>query len=407
MDDGVFSRMEADELALGCMVLDEAAGQLMYSSQDWLNLGEFLAQCPFKKEDGFLFASQLLQNCLKVSRNKPVLFSMESIFVSPYGDAFRFVCLPLSLQHWIFQAEEFRQWILDLAKHLKTKDSYELSGFLYQAAGHPDFSLPSLLSSLEACRQQRKPKGLLRFLPERKSFRLKEPVSARWMPVNYGDSDFEQDPYGGEDFGFAFDASDENDAFGGLELMEPQDSWNGFEMASAGFDAFEPQSPAGPQGDSSPSRNFGPPSSERVDAPSAAAASPSSAAGRQKTVFPQRNRSSRASHLEAAQFLDLEKTQVMFQDKGHHACLQICGESYELAFDSITIGRHIANDIVLNDGSVYSQHARIIKDQGQFYLQDLNSTNGTFAHGKQLLRETMLENGMTIAFGKVEAVFYE
>ena len=150
---------------------------------------------------------------------------METIFVSPYGDEFRFVCLPLSLQHWVFQAEECRQWILDLAKSLKTKDSFELNGFLFQAAGDPDFSLTSLLSGLESFRQRKQPKGFRRFLPSKKTFRLKEPVNARWMSVNYGNRDTEQNQYGDNDFEFQFDDSDD---FAGMELMEPQDPWNGF-----------------------------------------------------------------------------------------------------------------------------------------------------------------------------------
>ena len=45
--------------------------------------------------------------------------------------------------------------------------------------------------------------------------------------------------------------------------------------------------------------------------------------------------------------------------------------------DVISIGRASSNDIVINNMGVSSHHAIITKKEELFYLEDLNSTNGT------------------------------
>ena len=64
-------------------------------------------------------------------------------------------------------------------------------------------------------------------------------------------------------------------------------------------------------------------------------------------------------------------------------------------------------DCVLTDGSVSRLHARITKEEDEFYLEDLNSTNGTFKNGLRLQpyekRKLMEED--EIRFGKVMLTF--
>jgi pSer/pThr/pTyr-binding forkhead associated (FHA) protein len=56
----------------------------------------------------------------------------------------------------------------------------------------------------------------------------------------------------------------------------------------------------------------------------------------------------------------------------------------------ITIGRNPANDIIINNLNVSSNHALIIiEDSGEIILRDLNSTNGTFVNGKKI-KETRI-----------------
>lgn len=64
-------------------------------------------------------------------------------------------------------------------------------------------------------------------------------------------------------------------------------------------------------------------------------------------------------------------------------------------------------DLVLKDASVSRMHARIITEEGHVYLEDLNSTNGTFQNGQRLhpYEKRKLEEGDEIKFGKVVFIF--
>lgn len=75
---------------------------------------------------------------------------------------------------------------------------------------------------------------------------------------------------------------------------------------------------------------------------------------------------------------------------------------------TVTIGKKKEEaDVVLEDASVSRIHARIIKDKEYYYLEDLNSTNGTFKNGLRLqpYEKRRLEEGDDIRCGKVLFVF--
>jgi serine phosphatase RsbU (regulator of sigma subunit) len=66
------------------------------------------------------------------------------------------------------------------------------------------------------------------------------------------------------------------------------------------------------------------------------------------------------------------------------------GQVFPLEGNSITLGRHPDCDIVLEAAAVSRQHARILLVDGKFYVEDLNSRNGTLLNGRPLLRREVL-----------------
>ena len=57
---------------------------------------------------------------------------------------------------------------------------------------------------------------------------------------------------------------------------------------------------------------------------------------------------------------------------------------------SVTLGRHPACDIVLESVSVSRQHARILNIDGDFYVEDLHSRNGTLLNGRTVVQRQLL-----------------
>jgi hypothetical protein len=78
----------------------------------------------------------------------------------------------------------------------------------------------------------------------------------------------------------------------------------------------------------------------------------------------------------------------------------LAGVSIDLADQQITMGR--ANDatLVLNDDYASTYHARIFPQDGQWLVEDLGSTNGTYLDRQKVARPTPVPVGVPIRIGK-------
>lgn len=76
-------------------------------------------------------------------------------------------------------------------------------------------------------------------------------------------------------------------------------------------------------------------------------------------------------------------------------------EEYYYIQAVVNVGRGATNDLILNNDTVSSHHARLAYNLNQWWLQDLNSTNGTYINGQRLLTSTVLTTGDLIGFGEV------
>ena len=64
----------------------------------------------------------------------------------------------------------------------------------------------------------------------------------------------------------------------------------------------------------------------------------------------------------------------------------VLGE-FSLDKERITLGRKPENDIQVDNLAVSGQHAAIITILSDSFLEDLDSTNGTFVNGKKIENE--------------------
>jgi pSer/pThr/pTyr-binding forkhead associated (FHA) protein len=81
------------------------------------------------------------------------------------------------------------------------------------------------------------------------------------------------------------------------------------------------------------------------------------------------------------------------------------GMSFPLVGNQIFIGREEGLDVVLQDPESSRRHARISWQAGQFFVEDLGSTNGTFVNGVQITAPQMLNPGDTVGIGQTALVF--
>jgi pSer/pThr/pTyr-binding forkhead associated (FHA) protein len=76
----------------------------------------------------------------------------------------------------------------------------------------------------------------------------------------------------------------------------------------------------------------------------------------------------------------------------------------QLTKDRTTLGRRPYNDIVIDNLAISGEHAVLQLSGSEVYLEDLNSTNGTYVNGKTAKRQ-LLHNGDTIEVGKYKIKF--
>ena len=76
----------------------------------------------------------------------------------------------------------------------------------------------------------------------------------------------------------------------------------------------------------------------------------------------------------------------------------------QLTKDRTTLGRRPYNDIVIDNLAVSGEHAVMQMSGADVFLEDLNSTNGTYVNGKAIKKQ-QLQGGDTVEIGKYKIKF--
>jgi hypothetical protein len=83
------------------------------------------------------------------------------------------------------------------------------------------------------------------------------------------------------------------------------------------------------------------------------------------------------------------------------------GMTFALTGDEVILGREEGISVSIRDPEVSRQHARISWQVGNYYVEDLGSTNGTFLNGAPVTSRQLLRSGDTIGIGQTLLVFQE
>jgi pSer/pThr/pTyr-binding forkhead associated (FHA) protein len=75
------------------------------------------------------------------------------------------------------------------------------------------------------------------------------------------------------------------------------------------------------------------------------------------------------------------------------------GTTYDLA-DELTLGRAGGCGVTVDDSYVSQLHARIFRREGQVYVEDLGSTNGTYLNRKKVAAPVVMRKGDRLQVGK-------
>lgn len=92
------------------------------------------------------------------------------------------------------------------------------------------------------------------------------------------------------------------------------------------------------------------------------------------------------------------KLLVKLHGKGSHAI--------DLTQETFTIGRKTDNSLAIEDSAISGHHARIVKVQAVYFLEDLQSTNGTAVNGQPITRRQLHDTDV-IMIGQHRLIFQD
>ena len=81
------------------------------------------------------------------------------------------------------------------------------------------------------------------------------------------------------------------------------------------------------------------------------------------------------------------------------------GQRLPIKVPIVNIGRADYNDLVIPEESVSTQHAKLQRREGMWFLIDLDSTNGTFVDGEKVTEDVPLAPGAVVRFGEIKTFF--
>ncbi len=176
LDLSIFDRMSNDDFCLPCMLTNQNSASIVYAIEGFIPLHDFLSQYVFENEEGYIFLHQLFEQAIASNRNKPVLFDPDYVFVSPFGDRFAFIVVPIQITNWMFQRDMSENGLNISQKQCRRLQRLKFQDFLLKFLKSTEFSLPNLVLGLNNIRELYYPKKFSFFKHRRiQTFKAKNP----------------------------------------------------------------------------------------------------------------------------------------------------------------------------------------------------------------------------------------
>ena len=79
------------------------------------------------------------------------------------------------------------------------------------------------------------------------------------------------------------------------------------------------------------------------------------------------------------------------------------GKAFDLKEDVYTIGRSPESDIQIMDNTISRKHLKILRKNDEYFIEDLNSKNGTFVNGERVKAgvQVAVKRGVPLAVGRI------
>lgn len=113
-------------------------------------------------------------------------------------------------------------------------------------------------------------------------------------------------------------------------------------------------------------------------------------------------------------YLDIQHINKINQKGSNNPYLKLVNRKERLDFDvqefydlenETTVGRSRDNIIQILDKYISSEHLKIVMDEGEYFLEDRGSVNGTYLNSTRIEDVAKLKNGDRIGLGQVEFLF--
>lgn len=111
-----------------------------------------------------------------------------------------------------------------------------------------------------------------------------------------------------------------------------------------------------------------------------------------------------APPLGAAEFVDPQR---MGDVGGGIATVSVGDLAHDvvLSGDRVTIGRLASSGVQITDANVSREHAAFVREDGDWWIEDLDSTNGTMLNGEPVTR-ALLEDGDIVEVGVTRLTYH-